>query len=130
MPPGLERALLVGLGGFLGSLGRYGVSGLALRALGPAFPFGTLAVNALGCFAIGAVMFAAEDRELLSPSARAFLAIGVLGGFTTFSAFGHETLVQLRDGHCGFAAANVAANVILGLVAVWLGRAAAQWFGA
>jgi fluoride exporter len=126
---GFERALLVGLGGFLGSVLRWGVGSLALRALGASFPYGTLLVNVAGCAAIGAVSYLAEDRRVLSASSQAFLAVGVVGGFTTFSAFGNETLALARDGRTALAAANVAANVVLGLAAVWCGRAAAAWAG-
>jgi CrcB protein len=108
------KLLAIGLGGALGALARYGVSGLVQR--GTAFPVGTLAVNVLGCFLIGALF------ERLGPGARQLVVVGVLGGFTTFSAFGHETLELLRGGETRLALANVAANVVLGVGAVLLGR--------
>jgi CrcB protein len=121
--------LLVGLGGFVGSVVRYGLGGLVQDHTGATFPFGTLAVNVLGCFVIGSVSELAETRGLLTPETRAFLIIGVLGGFTTFSAFGNETLNLLRERDVTLAAANVLANVVLALSAVWLGRSAAQLIG-
>lgn len=110
------NVLLVGAGGALGSVARYLVSLLALRAFGNAFPAGTLAVNVLGCLAAGAV---AARLDPLSPW-RNFLIAGVLGGFTTFSAFGLETRAL---GMSTSAAVYVALSLGLGLGAVWLGQA-------
>ena len=126
----MKGLLLVGLGGFLGSIARYGLAGLVHRYAGASFPWGTLAVNVLGCFAIGAVLHLVLDRAALGPDARLFLAVGVLGGFTTFSAFGWETLELLRNGQLGPALLNVAGNVVLGLGAVWLGRETLKLAGA
>ena len=123
------KVLLVGLGGFVGSIARYGFGGLVQGRTGATFPFGTLAVNVLGCFVIGGLSELAETRGVLTPETRAFLVIGVLGGFTTFSAFGNETLNLLRERDVALAAANVLANVVLALVAVWLGRSAAHLIG-
>jgi len=111
------KLLMIGIGGGLGALARYGLAGLVQR--GPGFPWGTLAANAIGCFLIGLLF----DR--VSADARPFVVIGVLGGFTTFSAFGHETVELLRGGQLGLALANVGLSVVLGLGAVLLGRAAA-----
>ena len=117
----MAKTFLVALGGMLGSVLRYWGTGLVHRLYGGTFPLGTLTVNTLGCFAIGAVLSLLEDRQVLSPEARVFLAVGVLGGFTTFSAFGYETLELMRRGAPTFALANVASNVGLGLLAVWFG---------
>jgi len=114
--------LLVGVGGSLGAMARYGLSGLVHKHLSDSFPYGTLVVNLVGCLAIGAVLYLVEDRALLGPQARLFAAVGVIGGFTTFSAFGYETLQLLRDGRIGAACLNAAGSVVLGLLAVWLGR--------
>ena len=81
-------------------------------------------MNVLGCFAIGAVVQAIEARGVLHPHARLFLMVGVLGGFTTFSAFANETLNGFRDGHAVLALTNVVLSVGLGLLAAWAGRAA------
>ena len=115
--------LLVGVGGSLGAIARYGLTGLVHKRLGDSFPFGTLAVNLIGCLAIGCVLYLVEERALLGAQARVFASVGLIGGFTTFSAFGYETLQLLRDGRFGAACLNVGCSVVLGLLAVWLGRA-------
>jgi len=123
------KVLLVGAGGFLGAIARYGLGGLVQDRAGATFPLGTLVVNVVGCFVIGLVSELAETRGFLTPESRAFLVIGVLGGFTTFSAFGNETLNLLRERDLALAGANVLLNVVLALGAVWLGRAAPNLVG-
>jgi CrcB protein len=118
----VTNLLLVGAGGFLGSMGRYLVSTLAYRAAGPTFPLGTLIVNVAGCFAIGVLDFLVE-KQSIAPQTRLFLMTGILGGFTTFSAFGNEAMGLARGGEFRLASFNVAAHVLLGLGAVWAGRA-------
>ena len=119
--------LWVALGGALGSVARYACSSAALRWLGAGFPYGTLFVNVTGSFAIGmlAALVASDGRPLLSPDARSFVLVGVLGGFTTFSSFSLETLNLVRSGALGAAGANVALSVVLCLFGAWLGFAAA-----
>jgi fluoride exporter len=118
----VARMLLVGAGGFLGAVLRYVVGVLALRALPPTFPFGTFFVNVSGCFAIGVLGALFEDRAVpLGP--RLFWMAGVLGGYTTFSTFGYETVSLLGYGSTAAAWANVAGQVLLGLCAVWAGAA-------
>jgi len=124
MKAALINSLVVGSGGFLGAVARYGLSGLVHRQLPlTTFPYGTLAVNLLGCFLIGLVAGLAESRQLFGPEFRVFILIGVLGGFTTFSTFGYETFAMIHDDEYLRAAANVAMQVILGLTFVWLGYA-------
>ena len=82
---------------------------------------GTLAVNVLGCFLIGLLHGMAETRSLLGPDIRIFLFIGVLGGFTTYSTFGFESLALLKDGAILKASLNIILHVLLGLIAVWIG---------
>ena len=115
--------LWIGLGSALGGMARYGCSGLAARYIGAAFPWGTLIVNVSGSLVIGflAALAVADGRLLISPDARAFLMIGLCGGFTTFSAFSIETLDLARDGDWLWAGANVVLSVVLCLLAVWLG---------
>lgn len=123
--------LWVALGGALGSVARYACSLGAARWLGTTFPWGTLFVNVAGSFSIGllaALFVAADGRLLVSPEARAFVAVGILGGFTTFSSFSVETLNLARSGALGAAAANVGGSVVLCLAAVWLGFATAALF--
>jgi fluoride exporter len=121
----VRLVLGVAIGGALGSVLRFWLGGLA-QGTGRVFPWGTLAVNVAGCFVIGAVSHLVEARGAAGPATRAFLLVGLLGGFTTFSAFGNETLNLVRDGERLLAAGNVVANVGLGLLAVWAGRAAAH----
>jgi len=123
----MQNVLLVGLGGFIGSAGRYLVSGWVQSAIDkPLLPFGTLAVNVLGCLVIGLLGGLAEVREIMHPNARMFVMVGMLGGFTTFSTFGYETFALGRDGQIVMALANIGTQVVLGLVAVWAGYAMAR----
>lgn len=119
----MTNILLVGFGGFIGSALRYLASGYVQQASKSVdFPYGTLVVNVIGCFVIGFLAQLAESRGLFTSEARLFVFVGILGGFTTFSSFGNETLNLARDSQMMNALANVGANVILGLLAVWLGR--------
>lgn len=122
MRTALINAVLVGSGGFLGALARYGLGGLVHRLLPfSTFPFGTLVVNLAGCFAIGLIGGQVETRHLFAPEFRTFVFIGVLGGFTTFSTFGYETLALMRESGYLLAAANIGLQLIGGLALVWLG---------
>jgi CrcB protein len=94
----MVRFLLVGAGGALGSLARYLVSVLAARVLGSDFPFGTLLVNLVGAFLIGFVQHVALSSAVFSLDLRLFLTVGILGGFTTYSAFSYESIRMLHDG--------------------------------
>ena len=118
------QLLAIGCGGFLGAIARFGLSGWVQRATRSTFPWGTLAVNVVGCFALGVLMTLVEERSWAGPTARSFVAVGILGSFTTFSTFGVETFELLRSGGLVPAAGNVGGNVVVGLVAVWCGRAA------
>lgn len=117
----MAHVLIVGVGGFIGSVLRYWLTGITQRWAQDAFPAGTLLVNVLGCFVVGAFWGLVEYREWFSPEARIFATVGILGGFTTFSAFGYETFALLHDREYLLAAANVGANVVAGIVAVVLG---------
>jgi CrcB protein len=122
----MGKIFLAGIGGFAGSALRYVVTGFVQNFSGSIrFPFGTLAVNLAGCFVIGLLSQLAETRGFFSADARTLIFIGVLGGFTTFSAFGNETINLWRDGENMLAAANIAAHLMLCLGAVWLSRAVA-----
>jgi CrcB protein len=124
----LTQLLLVGLGGFVGSSARFALSGLVHRALPMStFPWGTLAVNVLGCLVIGLLAGLTELHQVLGPTARLFLFIGVLGGFTTFSTFAYETVGLAQASDLARAAANTVGQVVLGLGAAWVGYAAARF---
>ena len=114
-------------GGILGTFARYFLSGAVHRVLGVTFPFGTLVVNLIGCFAIGFLAVLAEEKFLLGPTARVFLMIGFCGAFTTFSTFILETSNLTRDGENFFAFLNIALSVILGFFVFRLGVMLARW---
>lgn len=118
----MKAIFAVGVGGLLGSIARYKLGGVILHHTpGWRFPLSTLAINILGCGVLGLVAGIAEYRHELSPSMRLFLATGFCGGFTTFSAFGFETLYLLRRQEPAWAVANVLLSVLAGVGAVWLG---------
>jgi len=122
MTSGLRNALLVGSGGFMGSVARYLVTGWATQVSHASrFPLGTLVVNVTGCLLIGLLAGVAEHAHLLSAPARLFLLTGILGGFTTYSAFAYETYFLGREHLLGAALANVALQLVLGLGAVLVG---------
>ena len=102
------------------------LSGWTDRLLGDSFPYGTLAVNLLGCFLLGTVQQVGEITDLISQETRVVIAIGFLGALTTFSTFGYETLRQLEDGNWIAVFGNVAAHLLLGLLAVWAGLTLAR----
>jgi len=119
----MQNLLLIGLGGFMGALLRYSVSGLIQNlSKSMSFPYGTLFVNLLGCLLIGALSQVAEIRGVISPEARSFIFIGLLGAFTTFSTFGNDTLNLFRDGDNLLSYINIGLHLVLGLSAVWLGQ--------
>jgi len=118
----MKSALLVGIGGFLGSIARFKLGGVILHHSGAMrFPLSTFTVNLMGCFVIGALAGLAEHRDMFSADSRLFLFTGVLGGFTTFSAFGYEAVFLLRRGEFGVALAYAGLSVAVGFLAVWLG---------
>jgi len=125
----MAQILFVGMGGFLGSVARYLLAGLVQSASTGPFPLGTLVVNVIGCVAIGGLSHLLETSSVLTNDARTFLVIGLLGSFTTFSAFGNETVGLLRQGDGSLACANVLAHVLLAFGGVWLGRTTAQLLG-
>ncbi|MCW5201271.1 fluoride efflux transporter CrcB [Desulfobulbus sp. F4] len=123
MNTSLLNLLLIGGGGFVGSVLRFLVSSWAQHRSGSAvYPFGTMTVNLIGCLLIGFLSALADNRSLLPAEARSLLIIGVLGGFTTFSSFANETMNLLRDGKPELAMLNAASQVLLGVGMVWLGR--------
>ena len=120
--------LLVALGGAAGAVSRHLVGIAALRWLGAGFPWGTFAVNVLGCLALGLLLEVASVSEVVSRSTRLWVGTGFLGAFTTFSTFGVETLRLVQTDGPGWAAANVIGNVVVGLLAAWVGVLVARQF--
>ena len=126
----MQKFALIFLGSGLGGVFRYALSGWVQRLAGGTFPLGTLVVNICGCLLIGFLSSALSGRWLVREDYRIALIVGILGGLTTFSAFGWETFAFLNDGQCARAAANVVLSVIVGLTAVAVGyRLAESWLG-
>ena len=119
----LKQFLLVGAGGFLGSSLRYAVSVVCTRFY-PAsvFPLSTLIINTTGCFAIGFIGGLAASKQILAGNGRLFIFTGILGGYTTFSAFGLETFFLMRMEHIRMALLNISLQLLLGLAGVALGH--------
>ena len=116
----MKIVALVGIGSFIGGSLRYLIAQMVQSKFLSAFPYGTLTVNIVGCFVIGLV-FGLSIKMNLSPEWRLFLATGICGGFTTFSSFSLETMQLLREGQSFFAMLYVAASILIGLLAVYLG---------
>lgn len=126
----MTNLLLIGAGGFLGATARYLLGGWILHhSLTSKLPLGTFAVNVLGCLVIGMLSAAAERFDFIGPGIRLFLITGLLGGFTTFSAFGFETFFLLRRGEWLIAALYAGASVTVCIFAVWAGFRAMQLVG-
>jgi CrcB protein len=126
----MQKLLLIFLGSGMGGLLRYAVAGVAQRGTQGAFPLGTLVVNVTGCLAMGFLAATLTQRGLLREEYRIGLLVGVLGGYTTFSTFGWETISLLNDGQLARAALNVLLSVATCLVAAWIGyRLSGYLFG-
>src|SRR5260370_21312813 len=117
----MQRVLIIGLAGLLGTLGRFGLSGIIARRFGETFPTGTLVVNIVGCFLAGFLFYLMQERFLVNDIVRTAIMIGFLGGFTTFSSFGLQTFTLLRDGEMGMATMNVLVSNVAGVLAVCAG---------
>ncbi len=113
--------MLLFVGGGIGTIFRYQLSGLVQDQLGSAFPWGTFVVNVTGCLAIGLFATLADERGMLGSPARLFLMVGVTGGYTTFSTFGLETWRLLQAGEFAPAFANAAGSVVVGLIGLFIG---------
>ncbi len=126
----LLKLSIIGAGGFTGAVLRFLISSWVQNRSGSIiYPFGTLAVNMIGCLLIGFLTFLVETRSMFSLEIRSFVLIGLLGAFTTFSTFGNETLGLIRDSRLDLAVLNAGSQVIVGVGMVWLGRiiAASLW---
>jgi CrcB protein len=117
----IRTLLLVGTGGFLGSISRFLTSRFMQNYFPSAFPFGTFVVNISGCFLIGLIFGFSERSSMLTPGWKMFLAVGFCGGFTTFSTFANENLALLRDGEILNFLLYTGLSVFLGIAATFLG---------
>ncbi len=120
--------LAVGAGGAIGAMARHGVSRTAMHLLGPNFPWGTLAANIMGSFAMGLFIVWLAHREPATPALRAFLTVGMLGAFTTFSTFSLDVVTLYRDRTLMIAGAYLLASVILSVGALLGGLALGRQF--
>jgi CrcB protein len=117
----MDRYLLVLAGAAAGGVARYAISAAIMQRVAGRFPLGTLVVNVTGCFLIGVLMSLFTERGAPHPDLRLLLVTGVLGGYTTFSAFAWESFEAVEEGSFGIGLANLAGSVILGYLAVWCG---------
>ncbi len=122
------NVLLVALGGAIGSAARYLVGAVIANRFGPDFPWGTFIVNVSGSFLIGVILSLVGGGQLPA-GARLFLAVGVMGGYTTFSTYNYETLQLIQGGEFGAATFNTLGQVVAGLVAVYLGMVLGRALG-
>ena len=112
--------LLIGIGSFLGGIGRFLLTSFVQNKWMSTFPYGTFLVNVLGCFLIG-VVYALSDRGSIHTEWRLFLATGIMGGFTTFSSFSNETVSMITDGQFTYAFSYVAGSILIGVAATFAG---------
>jgi CrcB protein len=117
----IKTLLLVGTGGFLGSVSRYLASRFMQDHIPSAFPFGTFFVNVAGCFLIGLIYGLSEKSSSFTSGWKLFLAVGFCGGFTTFSTFANENLALLRDGEYYYFLLYTGLSVLLGIAATFIG---------
>lgn len=128
IPRPMGTVIAIALGGALGAVGRYALSSQITQWIGPGFPWGILLVNVAGCFAMGVLAELGALTLNLSPEMRAFLTTGILGGFTTFSAFALDSAVMIERGDWVSTTMYVAASVIGSIAALFLGLAVARGF--
>jgi len=117
----MTTVFLIGLAGMCGAISRYWLAGLAHKLIGPSFPWGTLAVNILGCFLFGFIFILAEERIMIRQQTRIILLVGFMGSFTTFSSLIFESNQLLRDAQWLLAGLNYLSQTALGVIALWLG---------
>jgi CrcB protein len=122
----MTKVIVVALGGGIGAAIRYLISTWAAERFESSFPYGTLIVNIVGCFIIGAFMVLVTERIIANPYWRLLVAVGFVGGLTTFSSFSYETLKLVEDAQYQWAAYNILANFCFGIFATWLGMTIAR----
>jgi len=128
----MENYFWVALGGALGTVGRYWLSGVVARLVGETFPWGTLVINVTGSFVIGvfAALTGPDGRMFVGSAARQFVMVGICGGYTTFSSFSLQTINLMNDGEWANAGAYIGLSVVLCLLAVWAGAVLANTLNA
>ena len=117
-----KTMLIAGLGGFLGTCGRFLIGKLSHYLFTSPYPYGTFIVNLVGCFLIGLFFGLAERTQLISSSMNVFLITGFCGGFTTLSSFSNDMFLQMQNKQWGYLLLYLSLSIVLGLVMVWLGR--------
>ena len=122
----MYKISLIAVAGVIGVLARYWLSGWADRWWGGTFPFGTVLVNATGCFVIGFLFYVTQEKYLVDPTIRSALLVGFLGGYTTFSSYAVQSFNLLRDGEIFMASANLLVSNVAGLILVWAGYVLAR----
>ena len=122
----MMNVLVIGIGGFVGAVARYGIAVWIGQRWGRSFPLGTFVINVSGSFLIGLLMTLMAERFTENPQWRLLLVVGFLGAYTTFSTFEYETGALLKDGEWLFAGLNVVLSVIVGFVALKLGEVIAK----
>ena len=122
----MRQWLMLLVGGLCGTAGRYWLAGTVYRGFGTAFPYGTLAVNMLGCLVIGFLGTLADQRSLFTPEVRLFWVVGLLGAFTTFSTLIYESWRLIQDDQLILAGINLLGSLVLGLLALWVGHRVAS----
>jgi fluoride exporter len=120
------KFLIVGVGGFAGSIARFWVAAFVGQRMGTRFPYGTFLINVSGSFLVGFVMTVLTEKTSLSPNWRYLIPIGFIGGYTTFSTFEYETLRAMQDGQFTAGVLNVVLSVIVGFAMVWAGAVAGK----
>ena len=115
------KILIIGFGGFIGAILRYSISGWIHKLFGSGMPYGTLAVNVIGSFILGFILFYSEDRQSFSPLWRTFIAVGIMGALTTFSTFSYETFAMIQESLYLKAVWNITLNIITTILAIWAG---------
>ena len=115
------KILIIGFGGFIGAILRYSISGWIHKLFGSGMPYGTLAVNVIGSFILGFILFYSEDRQSFSPLWRSFIAVGIMGALTTFSTFSYETFAMMQESLYLKAVWNILLNIITTILAIWAG---------
>lgn len=123
----MQKLIFLAGAGALGALTRYGIAGMVQKWTGPAFPWGTVAVNILGCLAVGLLWALFEDKITISSEMRVIVLVGFMGAFTTFSTFIAETGELIRTAQWAWAAGNVVLQNTVGLLAFFAGTTIGKW---